>query len=113
MALQDRIREDVHRVFLNPEHFAERHTWNGRPFLCVTDEEEALKRRNNNVVDIAWSENIAEIVLYVAKGEFPGRLQPNDHGYFDRRPMKILDVQDNLGMVSITLTTFNPREMQG
>lgn len=81
MALRDRIRDDIHCVFLNKDHFASNHTWNGKPFVCVTDEEEALKRKNNNVVDISWDNNIAEIVLYVDATEFPGRPQPNDHGF--------------------------------
>ena len=52
MALSDRIAQDNTRIFMNAGHFAEEHTWNGIPFSCVPDEEAALKRKNNNVVDL-------------------------------------------------------------
>lgn len=110
MALCDRIHDDIHRVFLNPEHFASQHTWNGKKFTCVADAEEALKRRNNNVVDISWDNNIAEVVLFVKKDEFPAKAQPNDHGLYDGKPVKILDVKEDMGMLEILVTSFNPRE---
>ena len=30
------------RVFINAKHFATEHTWNGKKFLCVLEEDEAL-----------------------------------------------------------------------
>ena len=33
MALKDRIKDDLTRVFMQEEHFSERHTWNG-DFTC-------------------------------------------------------------------------------
>ncbi|MCE5342211.1 MAG: hypothetical protein LLF96_01295 [Eubacteriales bacterium] len=111
MTLKDRIAEDNSRVFLNPDHFAETHTWNGRSFLCVTDDEMAMKRKNNNVNDISWDNNTAETMVYTRVSDFPGRAQPNDQGFFDRKPMKILQVQEDAGMYSILLSACEPREV--
>lgn len=109
MALTDRIARDNARIFMNPGHFAEEHTWNGIPFSCVTDEDAALKRKNNNVVDVSWDNNTRETLIYVPAEDFPGDPQPNEHGFFDNRPMKILQVQEDMGMLAIMLVAYEPK----
>ena len=109
MSLKDRIERDNDAVFMNMGHFAQVHTWNGRPFKCVPDEETALKRKNNNVVDLSWDNNTREVILYVSKGEFPGKPIPNEMGIFDKRQMKILQVQENMGLLEICLVAFEPK----
>ncbi len=111
MALKDRIYKDNTRVYMNHGHFAEYHTWNGKRFQAVTDEEEGLKRRNNNVVDVSWQENTREILLHVIKSEFPGVPERNLHGILDKRPMKILDVVENMGMLDILFASNETKEM--
>ena len=109
MALTDRIQADINRVFLNPDHFASEHTWNGTAFKAVSDDEVALKRKNNNVVDVAWDNNTTETMLYVAKDAFPGRVQPNEQGFLDGKSMKILQVQDDMGMLAILFMANVPK----
>lgn len=109
MALKDRIHADVTRVFMNHGHFAEYHTWNGRRFECVTDEDSALKRKNNNVVDLSWDNNSTETLIYTPKDNFPGRAMPNEHVIFDSRPMKVLQIQEDGGMYAILLVSFDPK----
>ena len=113
MALKDRIAEDINRVFLQTDHFAETHYWNGEAILCVPDEEEALKRKNNNVNDISWDSNTRKILLHVNESEFPGGQapEPNTHITFDRRPMRVLYVDTNMGMLDILLEARDPREV--
>lgn len=113
MALKDRIQADISRTFLRMDHFAETHYWNGEPFICVPDEEEALKRKNNNVNDISWDANTRKIVIYVKQEDFPGGTEPepNTHIMFDRKPMRILDVHINMGMLDILLEARDPREL--
>lgn len=77
--------------------------------MCVADEEMALKRKNNNVVDMSWDNNSAEVVLYVEKGVFPGHTMPNEHGFYDNKPMKILSVNEDMGMLAIALVAFDPK----
>lgn len=107
--LKDRIDADITRVFMNQEHFAEEHTWNGRKFVGVVDEENALKRRNNNVVDISWSENTGEVMVYAPVKDFPGRVQPNEHVLLNGKPMKVLQVQRDVGMYTIMLASNDPK----
>lgn len=109
MALTDKIRNDRSLVFINKNHFATEHSWNGRSFECVTDEETALKRKNNNVVDVSWDNNTTETVIYVRKEDWPGRAQPNEHGFLDRRPMKILQVNEDCGMLTICMSSYDSK----
>ena len=103
MALKDRIARDNHRVFMNKNHFADRHTWNGIEFTCVTDEEAALKRKNNNVNDVAWDNNTREVMVYVPTESLPGRAEPNEYVLFDNQQMKVLQVNEDMGMLTIVL----------
>lgn len=109
MPLSERIHDDLNRVFINHDHFAEWHTWGGRRFPCIPDEEAALKRKNNNVVDLSWDNNTTETVLYVRAEDFPGRALPNEHGFLDNRPMKILQVQEDMGMYAILFVSYDPK----
>lgn len=109
MSLIDKISADRERVYLNLKHFASEHTWNGVRFLCVTDEETALKRKNNNVVDISWDNNTTETVIYCCKEDFPGRVIPNEHGIFDKQYVKILQKNEDMGMLTITLVSADAK----
>ena len=111
MSLKEQIDADRRRVFMQTDHFAETHTWNGVSFTCVTDEEAALKRKNNNVNDISWDNNTIETLVYVPTEDWPGRhpVVPNEHGYFDDVHMRILQVNEDMGMLCIVLTTNSPK----
>lgn len=113
MSLKERINADISRIFMRMDHFAETHYWNGYPITCVPDEEEALKRKNNNVNDISWDNNIRELFIHTPLESFPGgeEPEPNTHVIFDNRPMKVLNVQHNMGVLSIHLTALDPREL--
>ena len=89
MALKDRILRDNHKVFMNEDHFANQHTWNGMPFTTVKDDDEALKRKNNNVNDISWQENTVDKVLFVPEDSLPGRAQPNEFVILDGVQMRV------------------------
>lgn len=113
MALKDRIAVDVHRVFMRKDHFGETHYWNGEEITCVPDEEEALKRKNNNVNDISWDNNTRNILIHTPLDDFPGRRkpEPNTHVVFDRKPMKVLSAETAMGMLHIQLVALDPREV--
>ena len=104
MALKDRIPRDNHRVFMRTDNFAEEHTWNGIPFVCVKDDTEALKRKNNNINDISWDSDTVDEVLYVPDDSLPARAQPNEMVILDNVQMRVLHVIDAIGMKEIHLT---------
>ena len=104
MALKDRIPRDNHKIFMNTDHFAETHTWNGIPFVCVQDDTEALKRKNNNVNDLSLDSNIVDKVLFVPLDSLPARAQANEFVVLDNVQMRVLHVVDAIGMKEIHLT---------
>ena len=109
MALKDRIPLDNHRIFMNEDHFADVHTWNGVPFVCVKDDDEALKRKNNNVVDVSWDGNTIDRVLFVPEDSLPARAVPNTTVMLDKKQMRVTDVIDAVGMKEIHLTLHDPK----
>jgi len=113
MSLKDRIAADIGRVFMNREHFAETHFWNGKQIVCVPDEEDALKRKNNNVNDISWDNNTREILLHTPLEELPGgrEPEPNTQVFLDGRTMWVVNVGHNMGMLDILLSARDPREL--
>ena len=112
MALTDLIADHNHRVFMNMDHFGEIHYWNGRKITCVPDDEEALKRKNNNVNDVSWDNNTREILIYVPTESLPGRAEPNEFVLFDNRQMKVLQVNEDMGMLSIVLVANYPKAVE-
>ena len=104
MALKDRLPRDNHPIVINPDHFADEHTWNGLPFTCVCDDSEALKRKNNNVNDISWDNDMVDYVLFVPEDSLPARAQPNEFVLFDNQQVRVLYVVDAIGMKEIHLT---------
>lgn len=113
MSLRDRFPGDRLRVFINAKQFATEHTWNGHTFLCVLEEDEALKRKNNNVNDISWDNNTIDTLFHVRNEDWPGRTPPvpNEFGYFDNVHMKILQVTNNEGIYTICLSTNSPKQI--
>lgn len=94
------------------DHFAETHFWNGIPITCIPDEEEALKRKNNNVNDISWDNNMRQLLIHTPLKTFPGgrEPEPNTQVMFDNKPMTVLEVVHNMGVLGIYLIARDPRE---
>lgn len=111
MAFKDRVLADIRRVFIDFERYADWHSWNGEKLLCVTDEDMALKRKNNNVVDVSWDNNTTETLLYAPVDGFPGRVEPNEQIFFDGQYMKILQRQIDEGMYTIVLVSNEVRSI--
>lgn len=97
---------------MRSDQFGETHYWNGEEIVCVCDEEMALKRKNNNVNDISWDNNIRSMVIYTPLEGFPGDAEPepNTHIFFDNKSMRVLEVDNNMGVLGITLSVLDPRE---
>lgn len=112
MSLAELIEDHNTRVFMNEDHFAETHYWNGEEIIIVPDDAEFLKRKNNNVNDISWDNNTSTILIHTPVKNFPeDKPEPNTHIVFDKRPMKVLDCHENKGMYDILLTAFDAREL--
>ena len=105
MALKDRIPRDNHAIFMNRDHFAEEHTWNGVRFTCVQDDNEALYRKYMTVDEMSWNNNKLEMVLSVPEDSLPARAQPNEFVLLDDHQMRVNYVVDAIGMKEIHLTS--------
>lgn len=112
MSLKDRIENDISRTFMREDHFATTHFWNGQKIVCVVDEEESLKRKNNNVNDISWDNNSRQKLIHVPLKVFPGgkEPEPNTQIVFDKKPMLVLEVLNNMGLLDIWLIARDARE---
>lgn len=97
MALKDRINRDNRNIFMNLDHIAEVHTWNGVQFTCVPDD--------TNTKHIQFN-NLAQKVIFVPVDSLPGRAQPNEFIIFDNVQMRVIDVVDADGMKEIYLETL-------
>lgn len=113
MALVDRIAADITRVFLQFDHFAETHYWNGSEIRCVLDGETALKRKNNNVNDISWDNNTREFIIFTPVDGFPeaNEPEPNTTAIFDKKQVRIRDVNTEMGMYEIHVSAYDPRRI--
>ena len=116
MALRDRIKDDIDRVFMNPDHFAEMHTLGDTEVLCIIDSEEELKRKNNNVSDISFDSNTDTIMVFIKAEEClraMGGHEPraNMTVYFDRRERRLLKVEEDGGMYGLLLSTRTTAEV--
>jgi len=97
---------------MRKDHFAETHFWNGVEIICVPDEEEALKRKNNNVNDISWDNNTRQLLIHTPLASFPGgkEPEPNTQVIFDDRVYIVLEANHNMGVLDIWLLARDPRE---
>lgn len=109
MSLNEKIFSDLDTVYLNSDHFAEYHTWNGMRFKCVADTESSQKARYNLLSDISWENNLAEITLFIKKCDCPFRITANEHIYLDKRPYKVLAVHEDMGMYKVELRNHDPK----
>ena len=104
MALKDRIARDNKNIFMNQDHFAETHTWNGHPFTCVLDD-------INNNKKIQFN-NSQEKIIFVPNNSLPARAEPDTTVIFDGVQMRVMDVIDAIGIKEIHLSLFSDVTVQ-
>lgn len=113
MPLQDRLEADARRILESTEQFATEHLWDRRPIICVVDNHTALKRKNNNVIDISWDNDSEEILLYVHESQFKGMSRPRSQQtvLFDKTIMTVSQVSLDEGVYEMILTTRKARDV--
>lgn len=111
MSLKDRIADDNARL-MNTGQFGEKHQWNDTEITCVLDSETALKRKNNNVVDVAWDFSSEEIVVIAPASAFDKKPMPQQRVLLDKNFWIVLQVGDDEGMLNILLARKVAKELQ-
>lgn len=75
---------------------------------------ESQKRQNPGVETLyPIAKALGCTVDDVREEDWPGRKVPNEHGYFDNRHMKIMQIQEDIGMLTIVLSTVSPKAVAG
>lgn len=113
MSLKGRIADDISRIFMQADHFAETHYWNGQPIICVPDEELSTKKSSADSREVSWAANGRSLLIHTPLESFPGGAEPeiNSQIVFDRKQMRVVNVEHNMGMLGIMLRAYDPREM--
>lgn len=113
MSLKGRIADDISRIYMRLDHFAETHYWNGQEIVCVPDEELAAKKASNDSREISWASNSRNVLIHTPLATFPGGVEPeiNSTVIFDKKQMRVISVEHNMGVLGITLSAYDPREM--
>jgi hypothetical protein len=110
VSLRERIAGDNARL-MNLDQFGERHMWDNTEITCIIDREAALKRKNNNVVDLSWDFNYEELVLYALASAFTKKPLPQQTVLFDRNMWRVLQVGEDEGMLNVLLVRRVAKEV--
>lgn len=100
MTLKDDIKKDIQNVFMNEEEFAEQHEFDGDLVTCIVDDD--LLKQNKLKSETYKGTKM----IHVPKCQLKGVPIPyGDFVTFDGRSYTVTDVDNNAGMVTITLDT--------
>ena len=105
---KDLMAEDVHRVFLNLNEFAELHNINGKEMSAIIEHAEARKRekRYKDHIDGMYQ---GLVVLYVAASDY-GSLPPEgSYVVLDGAKYTVSDADSQDGMYVLTLAANRGR----
>lgn len=98
MTLKEEIFKDIDNVFMNEDEFADKHEFDGEIITCIVDDD--LLIENQKKSELFKGDKI----IHVAKDSLKGMPIANSTFItFDREYYKVIDVSDNMGMLTITL----------
>lgn len=109
MTLRENIQNDISEVFMRDDEFAEDHVYNGKVIRCIIDQDADLKRKNNNVLDINWDNNHAQIHLFVGDDQLDARPEINTEVLLDGQSWRVMICDYEMGMYVITLVQHSTR----
>lgn len=100
---KDILAEDISKVFLNTDEFADKARINGKFITIVVDNEKLKNQRNMQELDGLTG----DIFYYVSKQDWLDKFKKlplaNDAQEFNKLACTVVDVGDTNGMLSITL----------
>lgn len=104
MSLKETILKDINRIFLNPDHFAEIHTLDGKPLTCVLEDPTTGTTRVGADPDLTIGVGFGDYVLRVNKSDLSKEYIANQTALFDGKPVQIDRVEEADGMIYLTMT---------
>jgi len=99
MTFKEELKADIDNVFLNLDDFGEDHTIEGKPLICMFDDDELKERQGTN--DLAVSESSQ--ILFAKEQDLPKRKVAGDKLVIDGKVYVVDDWKVNLGMIEAAL----------
>ena len=100
---KDILAEDISKVFLNTDEFADKARINGKYINIVVDNEKLKNQNNTQELDGL----IGDIFYFVSKQDWLDKFKrlpnANDAQEFNKLPCTVVSVGDTKGMLRITL----------
>lgn len=102
MTFKDIIKNDVKKIFLNPDEFSDVHTVNGKPMAVQIDNNEQIERekRHNQHMDGIY---VKQILMYVSAEDYGPFPKQGASVSLDKRMYRVADAISEDGVYSITL----------
>ena len=98
MSLKDEILNDIDNIFFILEDFGEEHIIDGKPVICVFDDDALKLRSGSNELSVSES----TLLLFVKESDLPRKVVGDDL-LIDGRIYVVDDWKVNLGVAEIAL----------
>ena len=99
MSLKDEMLNDIDNVFLNLEDFGEKHIIDGKPIVCIVDDEALKIRSGSNELSVSES----SLLLFAKESDLPKRKVSGEVLMINGKPYIVDDWKVNLGMAEVVL----------
>ena len=98
MSFKDDILNDINNVFLNLEDFGEEHIIDGKPIICMFDDDALKIRSGSNELSVSES----TLLLFAKVSDLPRKVVGDDL-LIDGRIYVVDDWKVNLGIAEVAL----------
>ena len=98
MSFKDDILNDINNVFLNLEDFGEEHIIDGKPVICMFDDDALKVRSGSNELSVSES----TLLLFAKVSDLPRKVAGDDL-MIDGRIYIVDDWKVNFGVAEIVL----------
>lgn len=98
MSFKDDILNDINNVFLNLEDFGEEHIIDGKPVICMFDDDALKVRSGSNELSVSES----TLLLFAKVSDLPRKVSGDDL-LIDGRIYVVDDWKVNLGVAEVAL----------
>ena len=98
MSLKDDILNDINNVFFILEDFGEEHIIDGKPVICMFDDDALKIRSGSNELSVSES----SLLLFIKESDLPRKVVGDDL-LIDGRIYVVDDWKVNLGVAEVAL----------
>ncbi len=99
MSFKSMIANDIDKVFLNDEDFAEEHTVEGATIKCVGNSDASDKIKDGRIL----GQIEADVILFGAASDLPRERGPESLINVDGKELIVIKWAESMGLVEIAL----------